>query len=78
MDCGSYVRRLITYASEPGSRVPAYLLIPKSCPRVSREARAAVLCLHGTDNVVGHGTVVGVGNKPNRQYASEARCTVVS
>src|SRR5436190_9445415 len=24
-----YVRRLITYSSEPGSRVPAYLLIPK-------------------------------------------------
>src|ERR1039457_6281587 len=28
-DCGSYVRRSITYAAEPGSRVPAYLLIPK-------------------------------------------------
>src|SRR4051812_18485962 len=28
-DCGSYVRRLISYASEPGSRVPAYLLVPK-------------------------------------------------
>jgi len=29
LDCGSYVRRFITYESEPGSRVPAYLLIPK-------------------------------------------------
>ena len=29
VDCGSYVRRLIDYASEPGGRVPAYLLIPK-------------------------------------------------
>src|SRR5438105_2951473 len=29
VDCGTYVRRLITYESEPGSRVPAYLLIPK-------------------------------------------------
>lgn len=29
VDCGSYVRRLISYASEPGSRVPAYLLVPK-------------------------------------------------
>ena len=28
-DCGSYVRHLITYASEPGSRTPAYLCIPK-------------------------------------------------
>ena len=25
VDCGTYVRRLITYASEPGARVPAYL-----------------------------------------------------
>ena len=29
-DCGDYLRRFITYAAEPGSRVPAYLLIPKS------------------------------------------------
>jgi hypothetical protein len=29
-DCGTYERRLITYASEPGSRVPAYLLVPKA------------------------------------------------
>src|SRR5437667_1251363 len=28
-DGGTYVRRFVTYASEPGSRVPAYLLIPK-------------------------------------------------
>src|SRR5216117_3515955 len=30
VDCGDYVRRQISYASEPGSRVPAYLLIPKT------------------------------------------------
>jgi hypothetical protein len=30
LDCGSYVRLHITYAAEPGSRVPAYLLVPKS------------------------------------------------
>ena len=29
MDCGEYVRRLITYEPEPNSTVPAYLLIPK-------------------------------------------------
>lgn len=28
-DCGSYVRRLITYTSQPGQKVPAYLCIPK-------------------------------------------------
>lgn len=73
VDCGSYVRRLITYASEPGSRVPAYLLVPKPVLAAGANARKvpAVLCLHGTDNVVGHGVVVGLGNRPNRQYASE-------
>lgn len=70
VDGGTYVRRLVTYASEPGSRVPAYLLVPKSVLRGGKKA-PAVLCLHGTDNVVGHGTVVGLGKKPNRGYASE-------
>jgi hypothetical protein len=70
VDAGSYVRRLITYESEPGSRVPAYLCVPKAL--LSGEKKApAVLCLHGTDNVVGHGTVVGLGARPNRQYAAE-------
>ncbi len=65
----TYVRRLITYASEPGGRVPAYLLIPKDVLAGKKKA-PAVLCLHGTDNVIGHGTVVGLG-KPNRGYALE-------
>ncbi|MEO6809037.1 MAG: prolyl oligopeptidase family serine peptidase, partial [Isosphaeraceae bacterium] len=71
VDCGSYVRRLITYASEPGSRVPAYLLVPKTVLNGNGAQTPGILCLHGTDNVTGHGTVVGVGGKPNRQYASE-------
>jgi len=71
VDCGRYVRRLITYSSEPGSRVPAYLLIPKAVLDGSGRQAPAVLCLHGTDNVVGHGIVVGLGTRPNRQYASE-------
>jgi dipeptidyl aminopeptidase/acylaminoacyl peptidase len=70
VDCGKYVRRLITYASEPGSRVPAYLCVPKELLKGDMKA-PAVLCLHGTDNVVGHGTVVGLGKNPNRSYASE-------
>src|SRR5436309_12659972 len=70
VDCGKYVRRLITYASEPGSRVPAYLLIPKDVLKGKKKV-PAILCLHGTDNVVGHGTVVGLGSRPNRGYAVE-------
>jgi hypothetical protein len=70
VDCGKYVRRKITYQSEPGSRVPAYLCIPKAV--LDGKAKApAVLCLHPTDNNVGHGVVVGLGGKENRQYASE-------
>ncbi|MBI5771367.1 MAG: dienelactone hydrolase family protein [Verrucomicrobia bacterium] len=70
VDCGSHVRRLITYASEPGSRTPAYLLLPKSA--LAGKPAPAALCLHGTNNTVGHGSVIqGIGTTPNRQYASE-------
>lgn len=68
-DCGSYVRRLITYAAEPNSRVPAYLCIPKQA--LQGTPAPAVLCLHSTENQIGHKVVVGLGGKPNRQYASE-------
>ncbi len=71
VDCGSYVRRLITYASEPNSRVPAYLCIPKTQLKANPSRTAAVLCLHPTDNQVGHKVVVGLGGRANRQYASE-------
>jgi Glucuronyl esterase, fungi len=70
VDCGTYVRRLITYASEPGSRVPAYLCIPKELLKGDKKA-PAVLCPHPTDNVIGHGVVVGLGGKANRGYAAE-------
>lgn len=69
-DCGSYVRRAITYQSEPGSRTPAYLCVPKAALNSDRKF-PAVLCLHPTDNTVGYGVVVGLGGKANRQYASE-------
>ncbi len=70
VDGDTYVRRLITYSSEPGGRVPAYLLIPKDVLAGKRKA-AAVLCLHGTDNVIGHGSIVIPNAKTNRGYALE-------
>lgn len=70
VDCGKYVRRLISYQSEPGSRVPAYLCIPKGALEEGAVPVSAALCLHGTDNTIGHGTVVGLG-RPNRNYAGE-------
>ena len=39
-----YVRRKITFATEPGDRVPAYLLIPDG----PRGRKPATLCLHQT------------------------------
>lgn len=68
-DCGTYVRRLISYQSQPGGRVPAYLCIPKSA--LNGAKAPAVLCLHPTDNKVGFKVVVGLGGKPHRQYAAE-------
>lgn len=69
-DCGSYVRRLITYSPEPRSRIPAYLLIPKKALQ-ERVKAPAVLCLHPTDNKLGHKVVVGLGGNPGRAYAQE-------
>ena len=69
-DAGRYVRRLITYQSEPGSRTPAYLCIPKDVLNGKTKA-PAVLCLHPTDNTVGHKVVVGLGGRAGRQYAAE-------
>ena len=68
-DCGSYVRRAITYASEPGSRTTAYLCIPKTA--LEGKMTSGVLCLHPTENSIGYKVVVGLGGKPHRQYASE-------
>ncbi len=70
VDAGSYVRRLITFQSEPHSRTPAYLCVPKDVV-AGDKITAGVLCLHPTDNVVGHKVVVGLGGRPGRQYAAE-------
>lgn len=70
VDCGSYVRRRISYQTDPGSRTPAYLCVPKRA--LADGGRVpGVLCLHPTDAQVGYGVVVGLGGKANRQYASE-------
>ena len=70
VDCGSYLRQRIHYTSEPGCRTPAYLCIPKWLMRSPGSRARGVLCLHGTDQQTGHGTVVGIG-RPDRQYAAE-------
>ncbi|MBL9132627.1 MAG: alpha/beta hydrolase [Verrucomicrobiaceae bacterium] len=68
-DCGSYVRRLVHYTSQPGGIVTAYLCVPKKA--LAGAKVPAVLCLHPTENKIGFKVVVGLGGKPHRQYASE-------
>lgn len=70
VDGGTFVRRLITYVSEPNCRTPAYLLIPKDVLAGKKKA-PGVLALHGTNMEIGHGSIVGVGNIKNRGYAPE-------
>lgn len=70
-DCGSFVRRDLTYQAEPGDggRVPAYLLVPKSA--LSRRRRApGALCLHQTHSA-GRKVVVGLGKSPDDEYGVE-------
>lgn len=68
-DAGAYLRRAITYQSEPGCRTTAYLCLPKSA--LAGKKAKAVLCLHPTDDKVGYKVVVGLGGRPHRQYAAE-------
>lgn len=70
VDAGSYVRRKITYQSEPGSRVPAYLLIPKAALENPSAKLPAALCLHSTSSE-GPKVILGLGVKPDRQYGQE-------
>lgn len=72
-DCGSYVRREISYAAEPGARVPAFLLLPKAVLD-GRTRRPAVLALMPTNGAEGNRPVVGLGQlgtKPGRNYGQE-------
>ncbi len=66
VETDKYIRRTISFASEPGDRVPAYLLVPKDLQRKS----AAMLCLHQTTGI-GKGEPTGLGGRPTLHYAHE-------
>lgn len=65
-----FVRRLLTYQSEPGGRVPAYLLLPPAALTNATRAFPAVLALHQT-HPAGQKVVVGLGNSPDDEYGVE-------
>ncbi len=69
-DCGDFLRRDLTYASEPGGRVPAYLLVPKCAMAPTAPKAPAVLALHQT-HAAGRKVVVGLGNSPDDEYGVE-------
>ncbi len=72
-DSGSFVRRAITYQAEPGARVPAFLLMPKSVLAGTATA-PGVLALMPTNGNEGNRPVVGLGlpgSKPGRNYGQE-------
>ena len=69
-DGGTYEQQLLTFASEPGSRVPAYLLVPKAAREAKGTARA-ILCLHPTDMEYGHRVTVEPLRENYPPYAKE-------
>ncbi len=67
-DCGEYVRRDIVYEPEPGSRTPAFLLLPRAA--LDGRRCPVALCLHQT-HPAGRKVVVGLGNSPDDEYGVE-------
>lgn len=71
VDAGDHLRRDLTYQSEPGSRVPAFLLLPKGATNPAARGRfPAVLALHQT-HAAGRRVVVGLGQSPDDEYGVE-------
>lgn len=64
-----FIRQRISYASEPGGRVPAWLLIPSEA-RTGKKKLPAVLTLHQTHRM-GAKVVVGLGESPDDEYGVE-------
>ncbi len=61
-----HTRRTISFATEPGDRLPGCLLVPHE----HRERLPAVLCLHQTTKV-GKDEPAGLAGSPNLHYAAE-------
>jgi dienelactone hydrolase len=69
LDLGDIVREKVTYAVEPGERVPAFVFLPKAGPA----RHPAILChhQHGGEFQVGKDGPAGLGADPNQHYALE-------
>ncbi len=65
---GKLLRRKLSFQSETGSRVGAYLFLPQQTN--DKKKHSAVLCLHQTTRL-GKGEPAGLGGKPTMHYALE-------
>jgi pimeloyl-ACP methyl ester carboxylesterase len=64
-----YLLQKVSIASEPGDRVPAWLLIPHSVA-ASKHGAPGMLCLHQTV-AIGKDEPAGLGTNPDLDYARE-------
>jgi pimeloyl-ACP methyl ester carboxylesterase len=67
-----YVRLKLTYAAEPGDRVPALLLVPHAADKAKDGEKKfpAMLCLHPT-NADGKAQTAGLIGLPTRHYGHQ-------
>jgi hypothetical protein len=63
------IRQKITFAVEPGDRVPAWLICPDD-PKATAGQYPAMLCLHQTIDI-GKDEPAGLGQNPELKYARE-------
>jgi hypothetical protein len=63
------IRKKLTFATEPGDRVPAWLFIPERAEETAGK-HPAVLCLHQTV-AIGKDEPAGLGTNPDLAYARE-------
>jgi len=62
--------RKISFATEPGDRCPAWLILPKAAATAEPTRHPAMLCLHQTTKI-GKDEPAGLGGKANLHYARE-------
>ncbi len=69
LDCGSFTRRTIEFAVEPGERIRAFLCLPHDRAR----AVPGIYCAHqhGGNRLLGKSEAVGLSGDPNQAYARE-------
>lgn len=65
-----YTRRLVNFATEPGDRCWAWLLLPHATGTPHPTPGPAMLCLHQTTRL-GKDEPAGLGGSPNLHYAQE-------